>query len=118
MHFVNLWNRGNNVEVPCSIDDPCSIVAQAYDRDLYQQQVVFKKPFFLLMFFLHQEMNLQLLKAAPPWVDQRYCSDLWEIHTTTVRRNEHMSNFKSGLSLCCSAAEHLSLGVSYLDHCL
>lgn len=64
----------------------------AYDRDLYQDQVVFEKPFFLLLFFLHQEVNLQLLKVPPPRVDQRYRSDLWEIQT-----KKNMSNLTSGL---------------------
>lgn len=80
-HFVK--KTAYNLQVPSSIDDPCGIVAQADHWDFYQQQVIFEKPLFLLLLFLHQEMNLQLLKAAPSWVDQWHCSDFWEIQTKT-----------------------------------
>lgn len=68
--------RNQGSKVPCSVNDPCSIIAQAYDRDLYQLQVVFEEPLFLLLFFLHQEVNLELLKAPSSWVYQRNRPDL------------------------------------------
>lgn len=67
-----------NAQVPCSFHNLCNVMAQS-DRDLYQVQVLFEEPLFLLLLLLHQKMNFQFLKAIPPRVDQRYCSDLWEI---------------------------------------
>jgi len=80
------------MQVPCSIDDPSGVIAHAYDGDLYQQQVVLEKPLSLLLFFLHQEVNLQLLKAPSSWVDQRYCSDLWQIQTKMSHGHKNQSN--------------------------
>lgn len=51
-------------------------MAQADDGDLYEVQVVVEQPLFLRLLLLHQEVNLQLLKAHPLRVDERNGSDL------------------------------------------
>lgn len=76
LHAFYYSRRSELLTVPSGVDDARGVVAQADDGDLYQLQVVLEEPLLLLLLLLHQEVDLEFLKASPSGVDERHRSDL------------------------------------------